>query len=77
MEYTFFGEGDGDVERIVHDLLATGYQGGLSIEPHLAVVYHEGWGESADNVRHKNYVEYARRFMRLVETVTGNTARAG
>jgi sugar phosphate isomerase/epimerase len=40
--YTFPGEGDGEVVRIVRDLLQTGYDGGFSIEPHLAVVYHEG-----------------------------------
>ncbi|MBN1659150.1 MAG: sugar phosphate isomerase/epimerase [Anaerolineae bacterium] len=72
VEYTFPGEGDGDVERIVGDLLRTGYDGGLSIEPHLAVVYHDDSAQSSDEVRYHNYVEYGRRLMRLVEAVSGN-----
>ena len=33
--YTFPFEGDGDVEKIVKDMLKNGYDGGFSIEPHL------------------------------------------
>jgi sugar phosphate isomerase/epimerase len=72
VEYTFPDEGDGDVARIVGDLLQSGYDGGFSIEPHLAVVYHDDSARSADEIRYDNYVEYGRRFMRLVEVVTGN-----
>jgi sugar phosphate isomerase/epimerase len=75
--YTFPGEGDGDVARIVADLLANGYDGGFSIEPHLAVVYHEGAGQSADEVRYRNYVEYGQRFMSLVESCMANGSLAG
>jgi sugar phosphate isomerase/epimerase len=75
VEYTFPGEGDGDVERVVRDLLGSGYDGGFSIEPHLTVVYHEGSAQSADEVRYNNYVEYGRRFMRLVETATGESSK--
>ena len=77
VEFTFPGEGDGDVARIVRDLLQTGYDGGLSIEPHLAVVYHEGSAQSEDEVRYNNYVEYGRRFVQLVEAVQGNRSQAG
>lgn len=38
--YTYPGEGDGQVERILADLLANGYEGLISIEPHVAVVFH-------------------------------------
>jgi sugar phosphate isomerase/epimerase len=77
VEYTFPGEGDGDVRRIVRDLLHTGYDGGFSIEPHLAVVYHDASAQSVDEIRYQNYVEYGRRFMRLVEDVTQNGPPAG
>jgi sugar phosphate isomerase/epimerase len=77
VEYTFPGEGDGDVERIVRDLLQNGYDGGFSIEPHLSLVYHEDSSQSEDDIRYDNYVEYGRRFMSLVEAVTGRTPRAG
>jgi sugar phosphate isomerase/epimerase len=67
--YTFAGEGDGDVRRVVADLLANGYDGGFSMEPHLVVVHHEAATQSPDEVRFQNYVEYGRRFMQLVEDV--------
>lgn len=65
--FTHAGEGDGDVKRIVADLLARGYTGGISIEPHLAVVYHDESVQTEASVRYANYVEYGRRFMKLVE----------
>jgi sugar phosphate isomerase/epimerase len=67
--FTYAGEGAGDVERIVRDLLANGYDGGFSIEPHLAVVFHEQNGGSAAAAAYENYVSYGRRFMELVERV--------
>jgi len=71
--YTWPGEGDGDVRRVVGDLLARGYDGGFSMEPHLDVVFHVDSGQSKEEVRFANYVEYGRRFMRLVEDRTEKT----
>ncbi|MBN1991656.1 MAG: sugar phosphate isomerase/epimerase [Anaerolineae bacterium] len=76
-EHTFPGEGDGDVERIVKDLLKRGYDGGFSIEPHLAVVYHNDAVQSEDEVKYGNYLEYGRRFMKLVEKVRAKLAQEG
>ncbi|MBN1868839.1 sugar phosphate isomerase/epimerase [Candidatus Sumerlaeota bacterium] len=70
--FTYPGDGDGDVKRIVSDLVARGYDGGFSIEPHLEVVFHEDQGESRDEARYKSYVEYGRRFMRIVEEAREN-----
>jgi sugar phosphate isomerase/epimerase len=70
-EFTWPGEGDGDVQRIVGDLLANGYDGGFSMEPHLDVVFHEENGESADDVRFRNYVEYGRRFESMLKEIRG------
>ena len=39
--YTFPGQGSGDVERILTDLLKNGYDAGISIEPHMTVVFHD------------------------------------
>ena len=76
LKHTFPGEGHGDVKRIVRDLLANGYNksygsGGFSIEPHLDVVYHDASLTSLDEIRYANYVEYGRRFMKLVEEARG------
>lgn len=67
--YTYCGEGDGRVRDIVADLLKTGYDGGFSIEPHLAAVIHTG--QTADNARqlYESYTEYGRRLMKLVEEI--------
>ncbi len=69
LEHTFPGDGDGDVRRIVQDLMANGYGGALSIEPHLAVVYHDNSITSPDEIRFANYVEYGRRLMALVNGI--------
>jgi sugar phosphate isomerase/epimerase len=66
-EYCYCGDGDGYVKRIVADLLGKGYDGGFSIEPHLAAVIHTG--QKADNADqlYQSYTEYGRRFMKIVE----------
>jgi sugar phosphate isomerase/epimerase len=69
MQFTYPGEGDGDVKRIVKDLLDGGYDGGFSMEPHLAVVFHDESVQSEDDVRYANYVEYGRRFEKLIAEV--------
>lgn len=67
IRYTWPGEGDGDVRRIVRDLLGRGYEGGISIEPHLAVVFHDASVTSKAEIRYRNYVEYGRRMEKLIE----------
>ena len=49
------------------DLLKRGYDGGFSIEPHLAVVYHDASIQTPEAIKYANYVEYGRRFMKLVD----------
>ncbi|HET6486601.1 MAG TPA: sugar phosphate isomerase/epimerase family protein [Spirochaetia bacterium] len=65
--YTWPGEGNGDVRRIVADLLAGGYDGGFSIEPHMAAVFHDPSKQSPQDAAYWTYVEYGKRFMKLVE----------
>jgi len=67
--FTHAGEGNGDVRRILTDLLSRGYDGGFSIEPHLAVVFHEDKGETSEAVMYRNYVEYGRRLERLLNDI--------
>jgi sugar phosphate isomerase/epimerase len=65
-QYTWPGEGDGDVKRIVQDLVDRGYDGGFSMEPHLGVVFHEAGSETEGETRFRMYVEYGRRFEKLL-----------
>ena len=66
-QYTWPGEGDGDVARVVKDLVDRGYDGGFSMEPHMGVVFHEAGSETEGDARYRMYVEYGRRFTRLLE----------
>ncbi len=67
--YCYCGDGQGYVREILGDLLGKGYDGGISIEPHLAAVIHTG--KQADNAEqlYQTYTEYGRRLMQLVKEV--------
>ena len=43
--------------------------GGFSMEPHLAVVYHDASIQTPEAIKYANYVEYGRRFMKLLDEV--------
>ncbi|MCB1127447.1 MAG: sugar phosphate isomerase/epimerase, partial [Verrucomicrobiae bacterium] len=65
-DYVYPGEGDGQVRPVLRDLLAGGYDGGISIEPHLAVVFHDASVTSDAGREYSTYVEYGRRLTRMV-----------
>lgn len=68
--YTWPGEGHGAVREVLADLLAGGYTGGVSIEPHMAAVFHDASAPTATaEAQRANFVEYGRRLERLVESV--------
>ena len=71
--FTYAGEGHGDVERILRDLYADGYDGGISIEPHLAAVFHEKQNKDQSEARMKqrydSYIQYGRRLERMVREI--------
>ena len=64
---TWPGAGTGSVKRIVTDALCRGYDGGFSIEPHMKVIFHDASVKSDAQAMFDTYVEYGRRFMKLVE----------
>jgi len=66
MEHTWPGEGVGHVREILSDLYKRGYDGGISIEPHMAVVAHDPSVRSDDDIRYWNFVEYGRRTEKIV-----------
>ncbi|MBI1320359.1 MAG: TIM barrel protein [Candidatus Hydrogenedens sp.] len=67
--YCYCGEGQGYVREILHDLLSKGYDGGISIEPHLAAVIHTGQQADSAEQLYASYVEYGRRLMKIVDEV--------
>lgn len=71
-EYTYCGEGEGDVVKIINDLVANGYDGGISIEPHLVHVFHEEDGSQASEEKMTAaYVEYGKRITKIIEDAGG------
>jgi sugar phosphate isomerase/epimerase len=66
--FTYPGAGAGQVHAIVSDLLHSGYTGGFSIEPHLEAVIHLAQEANNPNAAFDVYVEYGRRFIKLLET---------
>lgn len=64
--FTWPGEGDGDVIRICADLVKRGYDGGISIEPHMGAVFHDATVTNDDESRFATYVEYGRRMERIL-----------
>jgi len=68
-DYNWPGEGQGRVRDIVQDAFARGYDGGISIEPHMVVVFHNANSKANDEAMRKNYVEYGRRLEGLINAV--------
>ncbi len=63
------GDGEGDVKLILSDLLASGYDGGISIEPHMALVFHDASVKPTEQAMYDNYVEYGRRMMAMIADI--------
>src|SRR5207249_10340097 len=74
-DYSFPGEGDGAVRKILKDAFARGYDAGISIEPHMVVVFHDAASKANDDAMRTNYVEYGRRLEKLVNDVIGELAK--
>lgn len=74
-DYTLPGEGEGQVKRILADLIGSGYDGFISIEPHTAVVFHNTGDASGMDPKKKaqeqfdSYVTYGRRLEELVKGI--------
>ncbi len=66
-DYTFPGEGDGAVERILRDAFSRGYDAGISIEPHMVAVFHDANAAAQDDALRANYVEYGQRLQALIQ----------
>jgi sugar phosphate isomerase/epimerase len=68
VDYTWPGEGGARVPDILKDALGRGYNAGISIEPHMVVVFHETQSK-ADNedALLANFIEYGRRLRKLIE----------
>jgi hypothetical protein len=52
-------------------LIRNGYDGGFSMEPHVAAVFHDASENSTDleDVKYSSYVEYGRRFEKMLNEI--------
>jgi len=62
---TFPGEGASKVKEILTDLKNSGYDGFVSIEPHVASVVHEGKVGNTE-ITYRTYIEYGKKLMALL-----------
>lgn len=65
-DYNWPGEGQGKVREILADAFARGYDAGISIEPHMVVVFHDAGSKANDVAMRTNFVEYGRRLEKLI-----------
>ena len=66
-EFCYPGDGCGDVRAIVTDLRKTGYDGGFSMEPHVASVFHAKTPDAGlDEIKYTSYVRYGQLFEKLL-----------
>jgi sugar phosphate isomerase/epimerase len=72
--HTFPGEGACYVKEIIADLLAAGYTGPLSIEPHMHAGLPASLGLTDAENRQQTYIEYGQRLQRIVESVSSASA---
>lgn len=70
-DYFWPGEGDGRVRDILKDAFDSGYDGAISIEPHMVVVFHDAGSESNDDKLRENFVEYGRRMEKMIAEIKG------
>ena len=73
--FTMPGEGNGQVKEILTDLIDNKYKGFISIEPHIASVFHEEDNNEGDqNIKDKEqfdtYVKYGKKLEEMIETIT-------
>lgn len=67
--YSYPDEGDGHVKKILQAAHQKGYDGGISIEPHLHHVFHDPSAERNAKLSYDGYVEYGRRMEKIVNDI--------
>ena len=67
--YTYPGLGNGDVRQIVEDAIKSGYDGGISIEPHIGAVFHDPSVKTDEDRKYAMYIEYGRRMEQMIAEI--------
>jgi sugar phosphate isomerase/epimerase len=75
-DYHWPGEGGGRIVEILRDAFSRGYDAGISIEPHMVVVFHDAKAPADESAMQKNFIEYGRRTERLISQLQAELASA-
>ena len=68
--FVFPGEGDAKIVDILKELKHMNYNGGISIEPHMASEFHDtDAGAASVEESYKIYIEYGKRLMGLLKNI--------
>lgn len=74
-DYNWPGEGSGRVRDILQDAFARGYDAGISIEPHMVVVFHDVQAKTNNEAEMlRNFIEYGQRLEAMIAEVKGAQA---
>ncbi|MFN7140440.1 MAG: sugar phosphate isomerase/epimerase, partial [Limisphaerales bacterium] len=62
------------VRDVLKDAFARGYDAGISIEPHVAVVFHDATVKTDDKVVYDSYVKYGRQLEAMIKEIKAELA---
>ncbi|HEY3915978.1 MAG TPA: TIM barrel protein [Verrucomicrobiae bacterium] len=65
-DYNYPGEGQGHVKEILKDAFTRGYDAGISIEPHIATVFHDATIKSDSQTLYESYIRYGRALEKII-----------
>jgi len=66
-DYAYVGEGDARVRETLADLLAAGYDGVVSIEPHVSAIVHDSTVTPSPEDMFKSYLKYGQMLTKMME----------
>lgn len=73
-DYNYPGEGKARVHDILKDAFARGYDAAISIEPHVAVVFHDATVKTDDKVVYDSFVKYGRQLEQMINGIKAELA---
>lgn len=69
-KFVFPGEGNCQVDKIIKDLLSSGYKEAFSIEPHMSSIIHLDEKAGNPEAAYRLYLKYGRKAQTLLERVS-------
>lgn len=69
--FTYCGEGDGNIQEILRRVIKEdGYDGVISIEPHVAAIVHKASeNKNSEELMYSSYLEYGRKLEKILAAI--------